>query len=128
MAKLTSDALAVIRQYASLLETVEEGLDYVEASFSDPRRMHADVLLGDILLALGKIGETNVYLCQLFAEDNDFVRHIERFADVLEAAEALDGQFADAAVKERVVCGRLSPAFQAWKLAVEGSLRRYVVQ
>jgi len=128
MAKLTSDALAVIRQYASLLETVEEGLDYVEASFSDPRRMHADVLLGDILLALGKIGETNVYLCQLFAEDNDFVRHIERFADVLEAAEALDGQFSDAAAKERIVCGRLSPAFQAWKSAMESGLRRYVVQ
>ncbi|MGG1559685.1 hypothetical protein [Geobacillus thermoleovorans] len=128
MAELMSDALAIIRQYASLLETIEEGLDYVEASFSDPRRMHADVLLGDILLALGKIGETNEYLCQLFAGERDFVRHIERFADVLEAAAALDGQLFDATAKERIVCGRLSPAFQAWKLAVEGSLRRYVVQ
>lgn len=128
MAELTSDALAVIRQYASLLETVEEGLDYVEASFSDPRRMHADVLLRDILLALGKIGETNVYLCRLFGEESDLVSHLERFADVLEAAEALDGRFGDTAAKERVVCGRLSPVFQTWKLAVEESLRRYVVQ
>ncbi|OKO96038.1 hypothetical protein BRO54_0668 [Geobacillus proteiniphilus] len=128
MAKLTSDALEVIRQYASLLETVEEGLDYVEASFSAPRGMHADVLLGDILLALGKIGETNVYLSRLFAEESDFVRHLERFADVLEAAEALDGKFADAAAKERIVCERLSPAFQAWKMAVASGLRRYIVQ
>ncbi|WPZ18063.1 hypothetical protein UM396_16095 [Geobacillus subterraneus] len=65
---------------------------------------------------------------QLFADESDLVGHIERFADVLEAAAALDGQFSDAAAKERIVCGRLSPAFQAWKLAVEGGLRRYVVQ
>ncbi|AMX82327.1 hypothetical protein GS3922_00690 [Geobacillus subterraneus] len=128
MAELTSAALNIIRQYAALLETIEEGLDYVEASFSDPQRMHADVLLSDVLLALGKIGETNVYLEQLFAEENDFVRHLERFVDVLDAAAALDGQFSDAAAKERIVCGRLSPAFQAWKAAVSGRLRRYVVQ
>ncbi|MBB6281978.1 hypothetical protein [Geobacillus subterraneus] len=128
MTELTSTALDIIRQYAALLETVEEGLDYVEASFSDPRRMHADVLLADILLALGKIGETNVYLCQLFVGESDLVGHIERFADVLEAAAALDGQLSDAAAKERIVCERLSPAFQAWKLAAEGGLRRYVVQ
>ncbi|OQP07642.1 hypothetical protein B1690_03705 [Geobacillus sp. 46C-IIa] len=128
MTELTSTALDIIRQYAALLETVGEGLDYVEASFSDPRRMHADVLLADILLALGKIGETNVYLCQLFAGESDLVGHIERFANVLEAAAALDGQLSDAAAKERIVCERLSPAFQAWKLAVEGGLRRYVVQ
>ncbi|ESU72920.1 hypothetical protein T260_05260 [Geobacillus thermopakistaniensis] len=128
MAELTSEALNIIRQYAALLETVEEGLDYVETSFSDPRRMHADVLLADLLLALGKIGETNVYLCQLFADESDLVGHIERFADVLEAAAALDGQFSDAAAKERIVCGRLSPAFQAWKSAMESGLRRYVVQ
>ncbi|RXS84163.1 hypothetical protein [Geobacillus sp. PK12] len=128
MARLTDAALDIIRQYTSLLETIEEGLDYVEASFSDPRRMHADVLLRDILLALGKIGETNVYLCELFAGESDLVGHIERFADVLEAAAALGGQLSDAAARERIVCGRLSPAFQAWKLAVEDGLRRYVVQ
>ncbi|WPZ18065.1 hypothetical protein UM396_16105 [Geobacillus subterraneus] len=49
MAELTSAALNIIRQYAALLETIEEGLDYVEASFSDPRRMHADVVLADLL-------------------------------------------------------------------------------
>ncbi|MFC0297761.1 hypothetical protein [Geobacillus jurassicus] len=128
MAELTSAALDIIRQYASLLETVEEGLDYVTASFADPQRRHADRLLADILLALGKIGETNVYLEQLFAEESDFVRQLERFADVLDAAEALDGKFADAAAKEQIVRGWLSPAFQAWKIAVEGGLRRYLVQ
>ncbi|WP_445613089.1 hypothetical protein [Geobacillus sp. YF-1] len=128
MEPLTSDALDIIRQYAALLETVEEGLDYVAASFSDPRRMHADVLLSDVLLALGKIGETNVYLCRLFAAEGELTGEIERFAEVLAAAAALDGQFADLAAKERIVCERLSPAFQAWKTAVSGRLRRYVVQ
>jgi inhibitor of KinA sporulation pathway (predicted exonuclease) len=128
MISLTTPQLEMVQKYVELLDTIEEGLAYVEESFVNYERTQGDVVLADIFAALAKISETNVHLCRLFAEETDIVYHLRLFSDVLEEAYKLDGNFADTNMKQRIIEQHLSPAFQAWKLSITRLLKRYVEQ
>jgi hypothetical protein len=128
MTVLTTPKIEMVQKYVELLDTIEEGVTYVEESFVNYERTQGDEVLANIFMALAKINETNVHLCRLFAEETDIVHHLRLFSDVLEEAYKLDGNFGDTNMKQCIVEQHLSPAFQAWKLSITQLLKRYVEQ
>ncbi|ANB61033.1 hypothetical protein [Anoxybacteroides amylolyticum] len=129
MVKLTPEQLAVVRQYAALLDTMEEGFAYVVESFQNYERTQADVVLADIFTALGQIDMTNQQsLASFFAEDQAIMAEIEWFSAVTDEAWKLDGKLNDPNAKQHIVENYLAPAFEAWKTNIMDHLRQYVEQ
>ncbi|MBB5326212.1 inhibitor of KinA sporulation pathway (predicted exonuclease) [Anoxybacillus tepidamans] len=129
MMNLTLEQLAVVRQYAALLDTVEEGFTYVVESFHNYERTQGDVVLADIFTAFGQIEATNKRsLASFFAEDQAIMVEIERFSAVIDEAWKLDGKLDDQNAKQHIVENYLAPAFEAWKTNIMDHLRQYVEQ
>ncbi|RAK19945.1 hypothetical protein B0I26_105127 [Anoxybacillus vitaminiphilus] len=128
MVELTNAQFEMVQKYAALLDTIEEGFEYIEESFTNYERTQGDVVLADIFTAFGRISQTNVHLSKILAEDEEIVRHLQLFSGVLEEAYKLDGKLDDQNFKQQVVQNHLSPAFQAWKLSIQQSLKKYIEQ
>jgi inhibitor of KinA sporulation pathway (predicted exonuclease) len=128
MVELTNAQFEMVQKYAALLDTIEEGFEYIEESFTNYERTQGDEVLADIFDALARISQTNVHLSKILAEDEEIVRQLQLFAGVLEEAYKLDGKLDDQNFKQQVVQNHLSPAFQAWKLSIQQSLKKYIEQ
>jgi inhibitor of KinA sporulation pathway (predicted exonuclease) len=128
MVQLTNAQFEMVQQYAALLDTIEEGFEYIEESFTNYERTQGDVVLADIFTAFGRISQTNVHLSKILAEDEEIVRQLQLFSGVLEEAFKLDGKLDDPNFKQQVIQQQLSPAFQAWKLSVQQALKKYIEQ
>ncbi|WP_240371097.1 hypothetical protein [Anoxybacteroides rupiense] len=129
MMHLTPEQLAVVRQYAALLDTMEEGFAYVVESFHHYERTQGDAVLADLFTALGRIHDVNErLLSRFFAENAAIMAEIRRFSAVEDEAWKLDGKLQDANVKQQLVETRLAPAFEAWKASMLTHLRPYVEQ
>ncbi|WP_044892947.1 hypothetical protein [Bacillus alveayuensis] len=128
MVPLTNAQFEMLQKYAALLDTIEEGFDYIEESFTNYERTQGDEVLADIFDAFVRISETNVHLSHILAEEEEIVRQLELFAGVLEEAYKLEGKLDDQNFKQQVVQNHLSPAFQAWKLSLQQSLKKYIEQ
>ncbi|MGG3841782.1 hypothetical protein [Anoxybacillus kestanbolensis] len=129
MVHLTPEQLTVVRQYAALLDTIEEGFQYVIESFANYERTQGDVVLADIFTAFGQIDETNrSSLARFFADDRAVLEEIARFSAVADEAWKLDGKLHDPNTKQQIVEKHVAPAFEAWKVSVMQHLRPYVEQ
>jgi inhibitor of KinA sporulation pathway (predicted exonuclease) len=111
-----------------LLDTIEEGFDYIEESFANYERTQGDEVLADIFDAFARISQTNVHLSRILTEEEEIVRQLQLFAGVLEEASKLDGKLDDPNFKQQVIQQQLSPAFQAWKLSIQQALKKYIEQ
>jgi inhibitor of KinA sporulation pathway (predicted exonuclease) len=128
MVPLTNAQFEMLQKYAALLDTIEEGFEYIEESFTNYERTQGDEVLADIFDAFARISQTNVHLSHILAEEEEIVRQLELFAGVLEEAYKLEGKLGDQNFKQQVVQNHLSPAFQAWKLSLQQSLKKYIEQ
>jgi inhibitor of KinA sporulation pathway (predicted exonuclease) len=128
MVQLTNAQFEMVQKYAALLDTIEEGFAYVEESFTNYERTQGDVVLADIFAAFSRISQTNVQLERLFVAEEEIVRSLQLFADVLNEALKLDGKLDDPNFKQQVIEQKLSPAFQAWKFVMQQALKKYIEQ
>lgn len=129
MVHLTPEQLTVVRQYAALLDTIEEGFQYVIESFANYERTQGDVVLADIFTAFGQIDAVNERsFAQFFAGEEAVLHELQRFSSVVEEAWKLDGKLHDPNAKQQIVKKHVAPAFEAWKLSVMQHLRPYVEQ
>lgn len=129
MVHLTPEQLTVVRQYAALLDTIEEGFQYVIESFANYERTQGGAVLADIFTAFGQIDAVNERsLAHFFADDTALLNELQRFSSVIEEAWKLDGKLHDTNAKQQVVENHLAPAFEAWKVSVMQHLRPYVEQ
>lgn len=129
MVHLTPEQLTVVRQYAALLDTIEEGFQYVIESFANYERTQGDVVLADIFTAFGQIDAVNERsLAHFFADDTALLNELQRFPSVVEEAWKLDGKLHDPNAKQQIVEKHVAPAFEAWKVSVMQHLRPYVEQ
>jgi inhibitor of KinA sporulation pathway (predicted exonuclease) len=128
MVSLTNAHFEMIQKYAALLDTIEEGFAYIEESFTNYERTQGDEVLADIFTAFARIIETNIQLEQLFAAEEEIVRGLQLFTDVLDEALQLDGKLDDPNFKQQAIQQKLSPAFQAWKLVMQQALKKYIEQ
>ncbi|ACJ34922.1 hypothetical protein [Anoxybacillus flavithermus] len=129
MVHLTPEQLTVVHQYAALLDTIEEGFQYVIESFRNYERTQGDVVLADIFTAFSQINVTNERsLAHFFADDVALLNELQRFSSVIEEAWKLDGKLHDPNAKQQIVEKHVAPAFEAWKVSVMQHLRPYVEQ
>jgi hypothetical protein len=124
--QLDEKQYTLIHRYTEMLQTVEEAFEYVESSFNDYSKTEGDLVLSDIFAALGQIESSNQLLKELFQEENEIIRVVEKFGEVPKQALKLEGAFNDQNVKEKVIKKGLSPAFYTWKVEVEKVLQPFV--
>lgn len=82
--------LELSRQYLDLLNTVEEGLEYVLASFLDYEKTEGELIISDILKAFNQILESNKILLSIYKEESSIVQLINDFETVILEATNLN--------------------------------------
>lgn len=114
MTTFTEEQITLIQEYTQLLSSIQEGFEYISASYSDYAKTEGDVILNDILQAFIQVIQTNESLEVLFHEDAELQSAISSFHEVTVAAEDLDGVFDQSQVKQEVVQQKLAPTYLAW--------------
>jgi hypothetical protein len=117
--KIDEKQYELIQQYIDMLETIEDALDYVTASFTDIEKTEGGRVLADVFGALGQVSESNKIFRDLFRNRPEFITVLEEFETVIDQALELNGHFQESNVKEEIVKGKLSPAFSDWKLKID---------
>lgn len=128
MIQLTEPNAELVHRYVELLQSIEEGLKYVEASFDDYGKTEGDLVLGDVLDALAQVQSTNTQLQAIFAEEYRIVETIQQYGTVIDQCFKLEGKMELLHEKQEVVKQSIIPAFLAWKQSMESSLKSYIIQ
>jgi hypothetical protein len=124
--KLDEKQYELVSQYVGMLDTIEEALKYVEASFTDLSKTEGDRVLSDVFMAIGQISESNGLLKELFDGREGIQKALTRFDTVTNQAWKLDGQLDNNTVKQSIVQEKLSPAFSTWKASIDNELNHYL--
>ncbi|MGE6754512.1 hypothetical protein ACQKFO_13750 [Rossellomorea sp. NPDC071047] len=124
--KLDEKQYELVSQYVGMLDTIEEALYYVGASFTDLSKTEGDRVLSDIFMAIGQISESNGLLKEMFDGREDIQQALTGFDTVTDQAWKLDGQLDNNEVKQSIVQESLSPAFLNWKSTIENELNPYL--
>lgn len=124
--KLDEKQYELVNQYVGMLGTIEEALNYVEASFTDLSKTEGDRVLSDVFMAIGQISESNHLLKETFDEREGIQNALTQFDTVTDQAWKLDGQLDNTEMKQNIVQESLSPAFSAWKATIESELNSYL--
>lgn len=123
--KLDEKQYELVNQFVGMLDTIEEALRYVEASFTDLSKTEGDRVLSDVFMAIGQISESNPLLKEMF--DGEGIQNaLNAFDAVTDEAWKLDGQLDNNGVNQSIVQENLSPAYSAWKATIESELNPYL--
>jgi hypothetical protein len=123
--KLDEKQYELVSQYVGMLDTIEEALKYVEASFTDFSKTEGDQILSDVFMAIGQISESNPLLKEIF-DGEGVQKALTGFDSVTDQAWKLEGQLDNNEVKHSIVQEKLSPAFSTWKASIESQLKPYL--
>jgi hypothetical protein len=124
--KLDEKQYELVSQYVGMLDTIEEALKYVKASFTDLSKTEGDRVLSDVFVAIGQISESNGLLKEMFDGREGIQKALTGFDTVTDQAWRLDGQLDNNEVKQSIVQEKLSPAFSTWKASIENELNPYL--
>jgi hypothetical protein len=124
--KLDEKQYELVSQYVGMLDTIEEALKYVEASFTDFSKTEGDQVLSDVFMAIGQISESNHLFKEIFDGREGIQKALTQFDTVTDQAWKLDGQLDNNTVKQSIVQEILSPAFSTWKTSIENELKSYL--
>ncbi|MEG7619419.1 MULTISPECIES: hypothetical protein [Bacilli] len=128
MTNLKIEDIQLVREYLALLETVEEGLAYVVASYSDLMKTESDTVLMDVLLAFSSIIQTNQVFESIFEQEGAIVNLVRDFSNVTNSAFQLEENLLDRNIKFRIAKDNITPLFNAWKKEAQVVLGPLVAQ
>lgn len=114
MTRLTEEHIPYLYQYKDLLDTINEGLDYILASYSDYSKTEGDVILSDIFAAFTRVIQVNEDLKVLYKDDAIMLSVIQGFEKVIIASEEMDSLFDKFHEKQELVQQKLYPAYKIW--------------
>ncbi|RDI40110.1 hypothetical protein [Falsibacillus pallidus] len=124
--EMTKEQLEFCKQYTGLIETVNEALDYVVASFSDFEKTEGDVVLNDVIQAFVQIAQSHVSLEVLFQDDKEVVQGIQSFSNVLNQLERLEGKMDDLTLRSDIITNDVAPAYRSWSTDMLSKLQPYI--
>ncbi|MDX8363830.1 hypothetical protein [Cytobacillus sp. IB215665] len=128
MVKLDAPQYEIVKKYTELLDTIEEGLDYVKGSFDNLERTEGDRVLADIFTAFSKINDTNQQLLDIFSR-NEIVRNqVNQFPGVIAECVKLEQHFSNQTEKQAIISKNIIPAFLAWKEPIQHTFSSYIQQ
>ena len=125
MGHLTEEQVYFIREYLDLQSSIQEGFQYVIASYEDYSKTEANLILSDIFSAFVQIISSNEDLEKVFAEQKEITIALQEFQQVVVASEKLTGLFDKTNAKQTIVNEDIFPAYQAWYSKIEPLLRCY---
>ncbi|MBS2970635.1 hypothetical protein J9317_17975 [Metabacillus sp. KIGAM252] len=115
--------------YYHLLNTVQEGLDYVLESFHKLELTEAEKVFSDIMRAFYHIDSSNVLIMDSVAEEDPLLLHeIRRFDEVINELDHLEFMFFQPLTYETYLKDRLAPVFVLWKDGIQKRLQPYILQ
>ncbi|MFX3675307.1 MAG: hypothetical protein ACE3JQ_12805 [Paenisporosarcina sp.] len=114
----TEEHMEVLHRYKDLLDLINEGFEYIIASFSNYSKTEGDVILIEIFAAFHQVIHVNEELQVLFKQDVRMLSAIHGFDDVVSAAEEMEGLFEKSHLKQEVVQQILFPAYKSWFEAI----------
>ncbi|WP_338778542.1 hypothetical protein [Metabacillus sp. FJAT-52054] len=115
--------------YYHLLNTVQEGLDYVLESFHKLELTEAEKVFSDIMRAFYHIDSSNVLIMDSVAEEDPLLLHeIRRFDEVIHELDHLEFMFFQPLTYETYLKDRLAPVFVLWKDGIQKRLQPYILQ
>ncbi|WP_066175543.1 hypothetical protein [Bacillus marinisedimentorum] len=127
MNDLNQSQLEFVQRYYHLLNTIEEGFDFVDDCFAREIPEKADPMLGDILTALKKVSGANTQLRQLLDDDDSVANAVTQFDGIVAVLKDIETETDYTNGKQSSICNRLIPAFETWKSDIQQALSRYVV-
>lgn len=128
MLVLTTEQNELLHFYYNLLNTIEEGFDYVIESFSNYELTEGDTVLKDILSAFYHVDSSNKTLQIVLKEEQAILDELTKFDSVIISIDAESSIFTSLENHHDFVKNQLAPAFLAWKELVQGKLQPYVTQ
>ncbi len=127
MNDLNQNELEFVQRYYHLLNTIEEGFEFVDDCFARELPEKADPMLGDIFTALEKVNGANVQLRTLLDDDDSVVNAVTHFDGVVSVLKDIEAKTDYTNGKQTSICNKLIPAFETWKSDIQQALSRYVV-
>lgn len=128
MIQLSEENFEFLIQYSETLNIIEEGFDYVLASFNDLTLKNSDLVIGDILVALTSIANSNVIAKKLFEKDSTLSQLITEFHTVSESTFLLEGQFNEINAQLDIITHQIYPRFISWKKKIQNEFRKHIQQ
>ncbi|MGD7006885.1 hypothetical protein ACQCV8_01975 [Metabacillus sp. 84] len=114
--------------YYHLLNTVQEGLDYVLESFHRLELNEAEKVFSDIMRAFYHIDSSNVLILDKTAEeDPQLTLQIRRFDEVINELDHLEFMYFQPLTYETYLKDRLAPAFISWREGIQTRLQPYIL-
>ncbi|MFC3886546.1 hypothetical protein ACFOU2_24855 [Bacillus songklensis] len=126
--KLAEPNVELIHRYVELLQSIEEGLEYVEASFKDYSKTEGDLVLADVLDALAQLQSANGQLQVIFAGKQELVGTLDQFKAVIDQCFQLEGKMEQPHEKQEIVKKSIIPSLSEWKQLIEPHLQPYTTQ
>ncbi|MET3697631.1 hypothetical protein SAMN05877753_106229 [Bacillus oleivorans] len=126
MKALDEEDLQVIREYAALLQTMDEAFHYLVESISESEKLTGDRILGDIFAVFQQILTAHGVLEQTLEDDSELKQVLDQFGEVLEHSFKFNGKLNDYEFKQIFVQETFAPAFLEWSRAMQVILKRYI--
>jgi len=127
MATLTSDHYEMIHFYNNLLNTIEEGFDYVVQSFTNLELTEGDRIFKDILAAFYHVDSTHKTLYALLQDKHELVEEMGKFDQVILALDEDSSIFTSLDTHQEFVKNHLFPSYLAWKESMQKQLKPYII-
>lgn len=125
MSTVIEEHIQLAHQYREMLESIDEGFQYVIASFQDYSKTEGDLVLSDIFTAFVQIVQVNQDFSVIFQDDPSIIEAVNSFDEVVLAAEKIDGLFEKSQEKQEVVSNFLYPAYRHWYQKIQPLLIKH---
>ncbi|PAD69623.1 hypothetical protein CHH83_08105 [Bacillus sp. 7586-K] len=126
MISLTEQDVEFLQYYYHLLDTIEEGFDYILNSFMEIENIENNQVFKDILIAFYYIDSSRTLLEKTFHNDKCLLHSIHKFDEIIELLE--DELRCNISFEQSLFMKhQLIPAFLNWKASMQTNIKTYVL-
>ncbi|WP_243290304.1 hypothetical protein [Bacillus sp. FJAT-47783] len=126
MQKISSGQFEFLTRFYYLLDSIEEGFDYVLLSFENIHCVDRDQVLADIMLAIYEIDSARSILNPLLTEESKVKEDFHQLDDIIHQFEEIEFIKSQPVNFEHFIKCELYPTFMAWKQQVQKRLHAYI--
>ncbi|REJ10187.1 hypothetical protein [Halobacillus trueperi] len=125
MSKLTAEQHHMLEQYDQLLDTISEGLEYLENNITAEAPPQTQQVFQDVLLGLEQVSRSHDQMAVLFEEREEIQPLIIDFHEVV---QMLQGWFSLETNEEKrgLLVEKVVPAYEEWRTRMQSFVKPYI--
>ncbi|QAS53710.1 hypothetical protein [Halobacillus litoralis] len=125
MSELTSEQHHMLEQYDQLLNTISEGLEYLENNITEEAPPQTQQVFEDMLLGLEQVSRSHDQMGILFEEREEVQPLIVDFHEIV---QLLQGWFelGTNEEKRRLLVEKVVPAYETWRTQMQAFVKPYI--